>query len=50
MPTGVTHVTEEHFSFRVVKRTLTYLALGILKGGLPWELGRDDTGPGEAEV
>jgi len=31
MPTGVTHVAEEHFFF--VKGTLTYLALCILGGG-----------------
>jgi len=47
MPSGVTCVTEEHFSF--VKWTLAYLALGILGGGLAREKGRDGTGPGEAE-
>ena len=31
MPTSVTHITDEHFSF--VKGALAYLALGILEGG-----------------
>jgi len=45
-PTGITYVTEEHFSFVKLERTLTYLALGILGGGAAMGVGEGWYGPG----
>jgi len=39
MPTGDTYVTEKHFY--LVKKNLTYLALGIFEGGAAMGVGEE---------